>query len=287
MSGRITTVSKPPKLERKKRVAAYARVSSGKDAMLHSLSAQVSHYSDLIQRNSDWLYAGVYADEAKTGTKDSRADFQRLPVPANLFAGTSSNSRTGNNESAATQQPTAPLHDSEVTAASFLSLEASSDVQAIYWFEMRASTGGSRNILDLSSSAKLQSGTHPNVENGSIPGSVAFFGLDPMARDVEKNVTIVYNGISYYPSTIKFAPNNASWRIQLKGDAETGDESLSQYGKTDFAYHILVFHRVTSDHYILETMAESELDALKANSEFWATNGINKSSKAFGKIRIG
>ena len=70
MSGRITTVSKPPKLERKKRVAAYARVSSGKDAMLHSLSAQVSHYSDLIQRNSDWLYAGVYADEAKTGTKD-------------------------------------------------------------------------------------------------------------------------------------------------------------------------------------------------------------------------
>lgn len=121
----------------------------------------------------------------------------------------------------------------------------------------------------------------------TIPGSVAFFGLDPMARDVEKNVTIVYNGISYYPSTIKFAPNNASWRIQLKGDAETGDESLSQYGKTDFAYHILVFHRVTSDHYILETMAESELDALKANSEFWATNGINKSSKAFGKIRIG
>lgn len=78
MSGRITTVSKPPKLERKKRVAAYARVSSGKDAMLHSLSAQVSHYSELIQRNGDWLYAGVYADEAKTGTKDSRADFQRL-----------------------------------------------------------------------------------------------------------------------------------------------------------------------------------------------------------------
>ena len=49
MSGKITIVSKPPKLERKKRVAAYARVSSGKDAMLHSISAQVSYYSDLIQ----------------------------------------------------------------------------------------------------------------------------------------------------------------------------------------------------------------------------------------------
>lgn len=61
-----------------KRVAAYARVSSGKDAMLHSLSAQVSHYSGLIQRTPGWAYAGVYADEATTGTKDTRTEFQRL-----------------------------------------------------------------------------------------------------------------------------------------------------------------------------------------------------------------
>ena len=78
MSRKITIVSKPPKLERKKRVAAYARVSSGKDAMLHSLSAQVSYYSDLIQSHGEWLYVGVYADEAKTGTKESRAGFQSL-----------------------------------------------------------------------------------------------------------------------------------------------------------------------------------------------------------------
>lgn len=65
-------------LPKKKRVAAYARVSSGKDAMLHSLSAQVSYYSDLIQRNRDWEYVGVYADEALTGTKDERGEFQRL-----------------------------------------------------------------------------------------------------------------------------------------------------------------------------------------------------------------
>ena len=93
------------------------------------------------------------------------------------------------------------------------------------------------------------------------PGSVAFFGLDPLAHDVEKDIAVVYNGIAYYPSTIKFAPNNASWRIQLKGNAEIGDGSLSQFGRTDFANHILIFHRLTSDHYILETMAESELDA--------------------------
>lgn len=68
------TASKP----KTKRVAAYARVSSGKDAMLHSLSAQVSYYSSYIQSHNDWVYAGVYADEAKTGTKDSRENFQKL-----------------------------------------------------------------------------------------------------------------------------------------------------------------------------------------------------------------
>jgi site-specific DNA recombinase len=67
-----------PELPKKLRVAAYARVSSGKDAMLQSLSAQISYYSELIQRNSGWEYSGVYADEAVTGTKDARDEFQKL-----------------------------------------------------------------------------------------------------------------------------------------------------------------------------------------------------------------
>lgn len=60
------------------RTAAYARVSSGKDAMLHSLSAQVSYYNNLIQSNPKCLFCGVYADEALTGTKDNRENFQKL-----------------------------------------------------------------------------------------------------------------------------------------------------------------------------------------------------------------
>ncbi len=60
------------------RVAAYARVSSGKDAMLHSLSAQVSYYNELIQGNPEWLFCGIYADEALTGTKSNRAEFQKM-----------------------------------------------------------------------------------------------------------------------------------------------------------------------------------------------------------------
>ena len=50
------------------RVCAYARVSAGKDAMLHSLSAQVSYYSKMIQKSSGWLYCDVYSDEGISGT---------------------------------------------------------------------------------------------------------------------------------------------------------------------------------------------------------------------------
>ena len=74
----ITKNEPIPAIAKRKRVAAYARVSCGKDAMLHSLSAQVSYYSQYIQQNPAWEYAGVYVDETLTGTKDSRPEFQRM-----------------------------------------------------------------------------------------------------------------------------------------------------------------------------------------------------------------
>lgn len=67
-----------PKQPKATRVAAYARVSTGKDTMLHSLSAQISYYSEMIQNHPGWIYAGVYSDEAMTGTKASRPGFQSL-----------------------------------------------------------------------------------------------------------------------------------------------------------------------------------------------------------------
>ena len=74
----IRKIDALPVLEKKKKVCAYARVSSGKDAMLHSLSVQVSHYSKMIQSNKDYIYCGVYADEAISGTKDRREEFNRM-----------------------------------------------------------------------------------------------------------------------------------------------------------------------------------------------------------------
>lgn len=65
-------------LPRLKNVAAYARVSSAKDAMQRSLAAQISYYSGLIQSHAGWRFAGVFADDGLTGTKESREGFQRL-----------------------------------------------------------------------------------------------------------------------------------------------------------------------------------------------------------------
>ena len=68
-----------PQLQRKKRVVAYARVSMDSERLMHSLSAQVSYYSELIQKNPEWIYAGVYADEGITGTLTSKRDeFKRM-----------------------------------------------------------------------------------------------------------------------------------------------------------------------------------------------------------------
>lgn len=79
MEKHIFNITPAPKDSvRKRRVAAYARVSCGKDAMLHSLAAQIDYYRNFIQSNPDWDFAGVYADEAKTGTKEDREQFQRM-----------------------------------------------------------------------------------------------------------------------------------------------------------------------------------------------------------------
>ena len=76
---KITKVDVPPGLKKRKRVAAYARVSKENDKTFGSLSAQISYYSSYIQKNPEWEYAGVYADDgiSGTGTKH-RSEFRRL-----------------------------------------------------------------------------------------------------------------------------------------------------------------------------------------------------------------
>lgn len=64
---------------KKLRVAAYARVSSDSTDQLNSFATQVDYYTSYIQSKDEWEFAGLYADEAVSGTTaDKRSDFQRL-----------------------------------------------------------------------------------------------------------------------------------------------------------------------------------------------------------------
>ena len=78
----INIVKATKNLPRKLKVAAYARVSTGSEEMLNSLSTQVSHYQSVINDNPKYLFAGVFVDEAKTGTKANRPGFQEMLTKA-------------------------------------------------------------------------------------------------------------------------------------------------------------------------------------------------------------
>lgn len=58
----------------KRRVAAYARVSTDEDEQYTSYEAQVNYYSKYIRERADWEFAGVYSDEGITGTNTKRRD---------------------------------------------------------------------------------------------------------------------------------------------------------------------------------------------------------------------
>lgn len=55
--------------KQKKRVAAYARVSTDSDEQLTSYAAQVAFYSHYIKENPEWEFMSVYTDEGITGRK--------------------------------------------------------------------------------------------------------------------------------------------------------------------------------------------------------------------------
>lgn len=61
------------------RVAAYCRVSTDEEDQLKSYNSMVKYYTELIQNSKEWIFAGVYADKAITGTNaNKREEFQHL-----------------------------------------------------------------------------------------------------------------------------------------------------------------------------------------------------------------
>ena len=59
-----------PKAEepKKKRMAAYCRVSSSSEEQLNSYAAQVKYYTETLSADKSCEFVGVYADEGITGT---------------------------------------------------------------------------------------------------------------------------------------------------------------------------------------------------------------------------
>ena len=63
----------------KRRVAAYARVSTSSEEQLASFEAQKNYYVQYIASNPNWEIAGLYTDEGVTGTSSRRREgFNRL-----------------------------------------------------------------------------------------------------------------------------------------------------------------------------------------------------------------
>lgn len=63
----------------KLRVAAYCRVSTDSDEQATSYEAQVEHYTEFIQKNPEWEFAGIYADDGISGTNTkNRDEFNRM-----------------------------------------------------------------------------------------------------------------------------------------------------------------------------------------------------------------
>ena len=63
----------------KRRVAAYARVSTEKDEQFTSYEAQIDYYTSYIKSRPDWAFVSVYSDEGKTGCNTFRREgFNRM-----------------------------------------------------------------------------------------------------------------------------------------------------------------------------------------------------------------
>ena len=59
---------------RKRRVAAYARVSTRDEEQRNSYEAQVDHYTRYIQNNAEWGIRRWYADRGITGTSTKKRE---------------------------------------------------------------------------------------------------------------------------------------------------------------------------------------------------------------------
>jgi DNA invertase Pin-like site-specific DNA recombinase len=59
---------------KKLRVAAYCRVSTDYEEQASSYQTQIEHYTEVIERNPEWVLAGIYADDGISATSTKRRE---------------------------------------------------------------------------------------------------------------------------------------------------------------------------------------------------------------------
>ncbi|CAK7038024.1 recombinase family protein [Tissierella sp.] len=75
---RVRIIQPTVESKSKKRVCAYARVSTGSELQGESLDNQITYYEKLIKNNPEYEFVEVFADRGITGTTDNRPEFQRM-----------------------------------------------------------------------------------------------------------------------------------------------------------------------------------------------------------------
>lgn len=74
----IRPTVKFPDMIRPKRVAAYCRVSTEQEIQYHSLEIQKKYFTDEIAEKVNWIFVGVYADQASGRHNEKMKNFQRM-----------------------------------------------------------------------------------------------------------------------------------------------------------------------------------------------------------------
>jgi DNA invertase Pin-like site-specific DNA recombinase len=75
---RVTIIKPTVNQQKKKKVCAYARVSTDSLSQGESLENQIQYYENIISSNPEYEFIGVFADRGITGTTENRPEFQRM-----------------------------------------------------------------------------------------------------------------------------------------------------------------------------------------------------------------
>lgn len=199
------------------------------------------------------------------------------------------------------KETTAPPTKSQVFVAK-------DDENETIWFESKSMTGGSRNILDLSTKSLVERGEVEDTafdigEPGFISGGVKFFGLDPKNTKKSKDITLNLDGVDYIGNTIlypKGKKTNGTWRLQLKGESKSKIKITEtfkylnavedkRYDTEDelllfLQFKIITFTKVQDDYYYMSVYPESELKNFIEASKILARNGQSRQARQLGLL---